>query len=167
MGEEYRAPYDMQLGSGTYDLKPTLTYTDLSADDKWNWGVQVGYTYHMGKNGNDYVLGDSFKFTGWLQRAFGPATSWLRMAYSETDHIKGTDAEIDKLNHPETGMGVPAPDADPANYGGQRLDAMLGVSFSKGSFSIGIEGGVPVYQYLNGLQMKTTWFINSGVRIMF
>jgi nitrous oxide reductase accessory protein NosL len=167
MRKEYRAPYDMQLGSGTYDLKPALTYTDLSADAKWNWGAQAGYTYHMGKNDNDYSLGDSLKVTSWLQRAFGPATSWLRLAYSDAGRINGKDPEIDKLNHPLTGMGAPTPDADPANYGGQRLDAMLGVSFTKGPFSIGIEGGVPLYQYLNGLQMKTTWFLNAGVQVMF
>jgi hypothetical protein len=167
MGKEYRAPYDMQLGSGTYDLKPALTYTNLSADAKWNWGAQVGCSYHIGNNENDYSLGDSLKATGWLQRAFGPAVSWLRLAYSNTGHIRGKDAEIDKLNNPATGTGAPMPDADPAFYGGQRTDAMFGVSFTKGRFSIGIEGGAPLYQYLNGLQMKTTWFLNSGLQVMF
>jgi copper chaperone NosL len=35
MGKVERAPYDMQLGSGTWDLKPALTYNDLSDDSKW------------------------------------------------------------------------------------------------------------------------------------
>ncbi len=32
MGMGMRAPYDMQLGSGTYDLKPALTYNGLGED---------------------------------------------------------------------------------------------------------------------------------------
>src|SRR4030067_18627 len=53
-----------------------------------------------GKNGNDYSLGNVIKATGWLQRAFGPAASWLRLAYGDTGRIKGSDPEIDKKLDP-------------------------------------------------------------------
>jgi nitrous oxide reductase accessory protein NosL len=169
MHKEYRAPYDMQLGSGTYDLKPSLTYTDLSDDAKWNWGGQAMYTCRIGKNDNGYSLGDSFKATGWLQRAFGPAASWLRLAFNNTGRIRGLDSEIDKLIHPEMGMGMgaPTPDADPGNYGGQRLDGLVGISYTRGPFSFGVEGGIPLYQKLNGLQLKTKWVLNAGIQVMF
>jgi len=165
MGMKFRDPYDMQLGSGSYDLKPALTYNGLSDDAKWNWGAQAMYTWHTAKNDNDWSYGDSLKLTGWLQRAFGPVSSWLRLAYSDTGRIRGSDPEIDKLLDPV--MGAPTPDADPDNYGGQRLDGMLGLSFLKGPVSIGVEGGMPLYQDLNGLQLKTKWFFNAGVQIMF
>jgi nitrous oxide reductase accessory protein NosL len=167
MKTKYRAPYDMQLGSGTYDLKPALTYNVISDDARWNWGGQVMYTYRIGTNKNDYSLGDVFKATAWLQHAFGPLSSWARLAFNDTGRIHGADPEIDKLNHPLTGMGAPTPDADPANYGGQRLDGLIGVSYQKGSLSFGVEGGIPLYQYLHGLQMKTTWVITTGVQVMF
>jgi nitrous oxide reductase accessory protein NosL len=167
MKQQFRAPYDMQLGSGTFDLKPALTYNTLSDDAKWNWGAQAAYTYHIGKNVNDYSLGNILKVTSWLQRAFGPATSWVRLAYSDTGRISGSDQEIDKLNHPIMGMGAPTPDADPGNYGGQRADAMIGVSYTLGPVSIGLEGGLPFYQYVNGLQLKTTWFLTGGLQVMF
>ena len=167
MKKTYRAPYDMQLGSGTYDLKPALTYNALSDDAKWNWGGQVMYTYRIGENKNDYSLGDNLKVTGWLQRTFGPLSSWVRLAFNDTGRIHGKDPEIDKLIHPVMGMGAPTPDADPNNYGGQRLDGLIGASLQMGSLSFGVEGGVPIYQYLNGLQMKTTWIINAGVQVMF
>lgn len=169
MRKTYRAPYDMQLGSGTYDLKPAFTYSAISDDAKWNWGGQAMYTYHIDKNKNDYSLGDNFKATGWLQRAFGPLSSWVRLAYNDTGRIRGQDPEIDKLIHPVMGMGMgaPTPDADPNNYGGQRLDGLIGLSLQKGSLSFGVEGGVPIYQNLNGLQMKTTWVLNAGVQLMF
>ncbi|MEJ2695988.1 MAG: nitrous oxide reductase accessory protein NosL [Candidatus Sulfobium sp.] len=167
MGRTYRAPYDMQLGSGTYDLKPALTYDDFSGDEKWNWGAQAQYTWHTAKNDNDWRFGDNFKLTGWLQRAFGPATSWLRLAYNATGRIKGSDPQIQILLNPDVNIGAPVPDADPNNYGGQRLDGLIGVSYQKGTFSFGVEGGIPLYQDLNGLQMKISWLLNAGFQVMF
>jgi hypothetical protein len=163
----YRAPYDMQLGSGTYDLKPAITYNDLSGDQKWNWGAQAMYTAHVGRNDHGWRLGNTLKATSWLQRALGQFNSWVRLAYTDTGKIKGKDAQIDKLIHPTTGMGAPMPDADPNNYGGRKLDGLIGLGFAVGPVSLGIEGGVPLYQYLNGLQMKTQWVLNTGIQIMF
>jgi nitrous oxide reductase accessory protein NosL len=167
MGRTYRAPYDMQLGSGTYDLKPALTYNGISGDEKWNWGAQAQYTWRTAKNDNHWSLGDNFKLTSWLQRAFGPATSWLRLAYNDTGRLRGRDPQIQILLNPDMHIGAPMPDADPNNYGGQRLDGLIGVSYQKGSFSFGVEGGLPFYQNLNGLQMKTSWLLNAGFQVMF
>ena len=77
----------MQLGSGSFDLKPALTYSALSDNALWNWGAQVMYTYHI-DTGNDYTLGDSIKLTTWLRRAFGPTATSLRLAYSDTERSK-------------------------------------------------------------------------------
>ena len=166
MGMMFRAPYDMQLGSGSFDLKPALTYSELSADDLWNWGAQAMYTWHTADNANDYRLGDSVKVDGWLQRAIGSAAVWVRAAYSHTESIQGRDAEIQKLLGPSM-MSAPSPDADTANYGGERVDGAVGVSYRIGRYSLGVEGGVPLYQNLNGLQMKTDWFLTAGMQAMF
>jgi nitrous oxide reductase accessory protein NosL len=164
MGTTYRAPYDMQLGSGSVDLKPALTYSVLSDNKLWNWGAQGLYNYHI-DNGNDYTLGDSVKLTTWLQRAFGPAATWLRLSYSDTGKIKGRDNEIQKLL---TGSKTaPTPEADPNNYGGQEIDILFGASYMKGPFSFGVEFGLPAYQNMNGLQLKTEWIVNIGIQAMF
>ncbi len=162
MGKEERAPYDMQLGSGTWDLKPALTYSALSDNYKWNWGAQAMYTYHTGTNSQGYSLGDVFKVTSWLQRVFGPSTTWLRLAYSDTGRISGQDSQI-QLSQ----MWAPAPDGDPRNYGGQRLDGLIGVNIVAGRLTFGVEGGIPLYQNLNGLQLKTQFVINTGIQVMF
>ncbi|MGO9379635.1 MAG: nitrous oxide reductase accessory protein NosL [Dissulfurispiraceae bacterium] len=162
MGKVERAPYDMQLGSGTWDLKPALTYNDVSNDAKWNWGAQVEYTWRTAKNDNDWKYGDIFKATSWLQRAFGPATTWVRLAFSDTGRISGQDPQIQMSQ-----TWAPTPDGDPSNYGGQRLDGLIGVSIVAGRLSFGVEGGIPLYQYLNGLQLKTRWVVNAGIQAMF
>jgi nitrous oxide reductase accessory protein NosL len=162
MGKTFRAPYDMQLGSGTVDLKPALTFTALSDDAKWNWGGQASFTYHVDHNENSYSLGDSAKVTGWLQRALGPVTTWLRLAYNYSGSINGRDPEIDKL-----ATGAPTPDADPGNYGGHRFDGFAGVSWTAGPIGIGVEAGIPLYQNLNGLQLKNDWYLTAGIQGMF
>ena len=165
MGREFRAPYDMQLGGGTFNLRPALTYSQLSSDALWNWGAQAMYTWHVSKNDNDWAYGDNFKLTWWLQRALGPFAGWLRMAYNDTNKIRGVDTEIQKILNMKT--GAPTPDANPDNYGGQRLDFLMGTSFTKGPFSFGIEGGIPVYENVNGLQPGTNWLLTVGGQVMF
>lgn len=162
MGRSYRAPYDMQLGSGTFDVKPSLTYNAVSADAQWNWGVQASYLYHIDHNYAGYSLGDSLKLTTWIKKALGKANAWVRAAYTDTNRISGRDFEIDRTN-----AFAPSPDADPANYGGQRLDALIGVGCQSGPVSFGVEGGIPVYEYVNGLQLKTEWMVNFGFQAMF
>jgi hypothetical protein len=165
MGMQFRAPYDMQLGGGTFNLRPALTYSQLSPDALWNWGAQAMYTWRISKNDNDWAYGDNIKLTWWLQRAFGPVTGWLRMAFNDTDEIRGRDIEIQKLQ--SMSSGAPTPDADPRNYGGQRLDFLFGTSFTKGPFSFGVEAGIPVYEDVNGLQMRTDWLLTVGGQVMF
>ena len=175
MNTVWRAPYDMQLGSGTFDLKPALTVSYLSDDSMWNWGGQAMANIHLGKNDNGYSLGDSLKLNGWLQRALGPATTWIRFSWAFADSIDGYDPEIQAsldlkhlITNPDGNYMAPAmPDADPDSYGGQRIDGFIGVSYTLGSFSIGVEGGIPLYQDLNGLQMKNDWYVTAGIQAMF
>ncbi|MHB8835434.1 MAG: nitrous oxide reductase accessory protein NosL [Candidatus Methylomirabilia bacterium] len=162
MKKTFRAPYDMQFGSGSYDLKPAITYSALSGDALWNWGAQAAYTWHTAKNENDWRYGDALKVNGWLQRAFGPASGWLRLAGSNTGSIRGKDQNIEDLQ-----AWSSMPDADPDNYGGTKIDGAVGTSLSLGPASLGVEFGVPLHQDLNGLQMKTSWFLIAGLQVMF
>ena len=161
MGAQYRAPYEMQLGSCTVDLKPALTYSAVSEDALWNWGGQASYAYHLDRNDAGYSLGDTLKLNSWLQRAFGPAATWLRFSYTNTARISGHDGEIARSLRV-----APSPDADPRNYGGDLFNAFIEASYTKGSFSAGVEAGVPLFQYVNGLQMVNTWYLTAAVQVM-
>ena len=171
MGFGFRAPYDMQLGTGTFDLKPALTYSWLSEDAKWNLGAQVLGTLHL--NASDgWAYGNSYKISAWLQHAWTDSvTSWVRTTYTDTAPIRGADAAIGCYSfacNPANSMQLaPMPDADPHNYGGQILSFFGGAAFQYHAMSIGVEMGAPVYQNLYGLQLRNHWQVTTGIQAMF
>lgn len=143
-----RLAYGMQLGSGTYDLLPGITYTGLG--EKWGWGAQYMATLRLGENAEDYALGDKHQTHLWGSYLFTPALSVSARLTGEHDgKIEGRDAAI---------MG-PSPAADPDNFGGNRVTAGLGVNtiFTRGALRghrFSAEVTTPIYEDLNGPQLK-------------
>lgn len=156
-----RLPYAMQLGSGTFDLLPGITYTGRAGDI--SWGAQYAATVRLGENDENYAFGDEHKVTAWgaYQWDYWISTSFRLAGESEGD-IDGIDPKI----------VAPVQTADPDNYGGERLDAFLGVNlmgqsgFLRGH-RIAVEVGVPLVQDLNGPQMETDWQLVVGYQKAF
>jgi len=151
-----RLPYAMQLGSGTYDLKPGITYNGFSG--RWNWGAQYSGEIRIDENDQDYALGDVHKLTGWVAYA---AADWVslsgRIDAETRDDIDGLDFMI---------MG-PVQTADPNNYGGEKVSLILGANFAVQSgilsdHRFALEVGMPVMQDLNGPQMESDWSLTIG-----
>lgn len=109
----------MQLGSGTWDFTPSLTYTGTL--DRWSWGAQAsGVKRLQDKNESGYALGDLFQTSVWGGYNL---TSWLsttvRGIYTVQGSIRG---DFNKFN----GRGGPMD--FPKNHGGRFWDLGLGVS---------------------------------------
>ena len=151
-----RLPYAMQLGSGTYDLMPGVTYNGKA--DKIGWGAQYNATLRMGRNNEDYSLGNKHQITGWGSYAINPAVSVSARVTAETESdIDGIDSEI----------VAPVQTADPDNYGGERVSTSLGLNavIPNGHLKghrFSIEGTVPVYQDLNGPQLERDYALTVG-----
>ena len=146
--------YAMQLGSGTVDLMPGITYLGNSKD--WSWGSQVLGIIRLGTNSNGYKFGDEVRLSVWGVRR---VTDWFapsaRLDGRWLGSIHGRDREINPLGNPES---------NPLLHGGERLDLFVGVNFyaPRGSLEgtrLTIEGGLPIYQKLNGPQIETDWQI--------
>ncbi|MDA7614523.1 transporter [Verrucomicrobiales bacterium] len=60
---ETRLPYPMQIGSGTWDLLPGITY--LEQADTWSWGAQLSGVIRLGENDEGYTLGNVGQLTAW------------------------------------------------------------------------------------------------------
>lgn len=164
--QDVTQPYAMQLGSGTYDLIPSVTYQQDAGH--WNWGGQATLTMRNGENDNDYTLGDRREVTAWVKRKFnGSAVVSGRLAWSDWDEIDGADPSIDQTMMVGMMTMKTAPTADPDLQGGTRTDLLLGVSnMFAGGHMLGLEIGVPVTQDLDGPQMEMDKMVSFAYQYM-
>ena len=109
-----RVPYPMQLGSGTFDFLPGVTY--YSRSNNLGWGAQVMGNIRVGENDEGYSLGDVYQFTAWGSYRLAPWISTaVRISNTNWGEIDGIDPEI---------MG-PVQTAHPDMHGGNRLDGLI------------------------------------------
>lgn len=147
-------PYPMQLGSGTYDLMPGLTYTVHKPD--YSWGVQGMATLRLGDNDRDYTLGDRFNLTGWYSREV--AAGWvlgMRLEFNTWGNIDGADAELNP---------AVVPTADPDRRAGDRWDIGVGVTKLVAGWQFGVDVKAPLEQDLDGPQLETDHVLTVSVK---
>ncbi len=156
-----RMAYPMQLGSGTYDLMPTLSYR--TGAGRMNWGAQLSGILRLGSNDEGYSLGDEIALSAWASYKPGRSVSyWGRIEAARLGRIDGRDPLI----------AGPMQGANPAFHGGDTVTLAAGADFTmqdgplKGH-KLGIDIGVPVYQNLNGPRLGTDWVLGVGWRRMF
>lgn len=151
-----RLPYPMQLGSGTFDLKPSLTARDRTGN--WSYGAQASAIIRLDDNDEGYAFGDVAEITSWV--AYEPKP-WLsfsgRLKASTTGKIEGDDAAV----------RAPVQTANPDNHGGETVEALFGVNlagstgWTKGQ-RLALEIGLPLYRDLNGPQLETDMTVTLG-----
>ena len=154
-----KAGYPMQLGTGTWDLIPSVTYTD--SIEKFGWGLQAGYRWHLGTNDNGYTWGNALQVVGWGKYAITASLLGVgKLTVIDRRRMDGQDPELDPERSPVT---------DPRATGGTRVDLSTGLNGFFGenqSHVLGAEFGIPVYQDLNGPQMETDWILSLSYQLM-
>lgn len=113
-------PYPMQLGSGTYDLVPALTYSRKF--DAWSWGAQLRGRYPLeSENDRDYRRGDQTRLDLWFAKPFHSGVSLsARFGYQDRGNYHGADPMLNPMM---------VPTADPNRRGGTGLFASGGLNF--------------------------------------
>ncbi|WP_335965568.1 transporter [Galbibacter sp. PAP.153] len=152
-------PYPMQIGSGTFDANLGLTY--LKEWDKLSFGSQLMGIFRTGENSNDYRLGNVYSINNWMAV---PVNSWLsfsgRVKWAAVEKIHGTNPDLNPM------MVVTA---DTANSGKTYAEAGLGFNLYafKGSLKdvrFGFEAALPIYQNMNGIQLKNQQTLTFGLQ---
>jgi hypothetical protein len=176
-----RAFYGMQPGTGTFDFLPGVIYAGYLGP--WSWGLGYRGRFPLASNSlgysSDYLLeyrlrfpfgpnptggyrwGDLHEFNAWGGYTWTPGlTTTFRVNGSTQGPIRGFDPEI-------RGPAVPA---NPAFYGGQRVELFGGATIG-GKFigyenaTVAVEAGLPVYQNLNGPQIMKNWQAGMSLRL--
>ena len=150
-----RLPYPMQLGSGTFDLTPSLTYLYESGD--WALGSQLNLTTRLGRNSEDYSLGNEIGISTWAGYRFNDLISaTMRLEGRDWGDIDGADSAINSRV---------VPTARPDLRGGTRVDALIGVDVTIPKAKdqrFAIEVGAPIYEKLDGPQLSSDWRLTAG-----
>jgi Protein of unknown function (DUF3570) len=173
--------YCMQLGSGTWDFKPALTYTGQA--DKFSWGAQANATIRLeSQNKSGFAFGDIFQGTTWGGYQW---TDWLgtsvRGVFTSQGEIRGRYPKIYVQGYDENGNFIPQmPYKDqhidtfgqPENYGGSFVDLGLGINVSipHGAFAgntLKFEWLQPVYTNFNGYQPDRDYALNVSWSVGF
>ena len=151
-----RLPYPMQLGSGSYELKPSLTY---NGDWRgWRIGGQANATLRLNDNDENYRLGDKLELQGWAMKNLTPyASASLRLDASHQGKLDGQDIHIT----------LPVPTAQSRSSGGTYANLSLGMNLigQSGVLSdhrLALELVLPVHQDVNGMQMQRQETLTLG-----
>jgi hypothetical protein len=161
-GEDVILPYPMQIGSGTVDLRPGITY--LGQTDNWSWGAQANTVLRLGENDRGYTVGNRYQLTGWAARKLNEELSVsLRLDGETWENYDGADSAL----NPDL-----IPTADPDLRGGTRLDLGIGLNvYLPESFlpegRLAAEFEFPIYQSLDGPQLETDWQLTLGIQSAF
>ena len=153
-----KLPYPMQLGSGTFDPILGVTYQDNGHG--LGWGAQANAVLRLYDNRADYHLGNEYNVTSWVAK---PLNDWLtgslRLDARAWENISGEDTQI--------ALNVPTARED--MRGGERVDLVAGFDIAPESFAAPIraEFGMPLYQNLEGPQLKTNYRMMVGTQYSF
>lgn len=156
--------YGMQLGSGTWDFKPSLTYKHNQG--AWQLGLQVGATLRLeSENDSGYQLGNQLHFSGWgaynLNRWSSISAS---LTWQKTGELEG--------EYPGNQDPMMAISKDTDNYGGTLINAGIGMNFviPAGWFQghrLEFEVLTPLRQDYNGIQLDKEYSIHAAWSVAF
>ena len=145
--------YGMQPGSGTWDIEPALTIGGRQG--AFGWGAQGSYRWRSEKeNASGFSFGDKARVSSWVSTLLSPSVgTTARIEYTHEGQIEG------HYNGPHNHS---APPDRQENYGGDVVSASLGLNWllpTGGAMrpQLGVEGGLPLYQDLNGIQAPEKW----------
>ena len=183
-------PYPMQLGSGSFELRPAVTFAGTRGS--WSYGAEARAAIRLNDNSRNYRLAPTIGSTLWGARKLN---DWLSISIRGSIENRGnitvsaeqTEMETSEDEHDHTVLNshaAPAgatetlymsPTMDPNLQGGTRANFAAGINFIVpdrfGSILAGqrlaVEFQMPVYENLDGPQMALGWRIVAGWQYAF
>ncbi len=155
--------FDMQTGSGTWDMLPSLTYTGHG--ERWQWGAQLSGVLRLeSRNESGYRLGNSAQVSSWTTYGWlSGMSATLRGVYTQRSAIQG---DFDDFNAQIGPMDFPR------NQGGRFVDLGVGLSYTipagrLAGNSLALEWLEPVHEDVNGFQLARRGAVNASWQFAF
>lgn len=166
--EDSQLPFPMQIGSGTFDFIPGVTYSKINEDT--SWGAQVKATIRLDENDNGYTKGNRFEAQAWHAWLLNHHVSLsTRLSVADWGDYDGLDAD-QALPLFNTLMGAnTVPTVNPDLRGGSQADFAVGINTSWGESGhrVAAELAYPVWHDLDGPQLATDLSFTLGYQIAF
>ena len=149
--------YGMQLGSGTYDFEPAITY--LGQTENYSYGAQLGGILRIGENDQDYTLGNRFEAALWgASKITDSLSASAKFDYSSQSEIDGSDARL-KMRREMMGGTMDSPTFDRNSQGRDITTFGLGLNYyfqNNGltGHRLAAEWETPIDQKVNGVQLE-------------
>ncbi len=162
MYPDTRLPYMMQLGSGSLDFMPGVSY--LFKEEKFSAGTQLTLIARPFNNSLGYHLGNELNANAWAAYKWLPWISTsIRVEENSAAKISGNDVSLIETLEPV---------AFATNYGGNTISAFAGLNFYFNKTwlqhcKLSLEYGQPIYQKVNGVQLAQKSTLYAGYAILF
>ncbi|MCA9247803.1 MAG: hypothetical protein KDA42_11825 [Planctomycetales bacterium] len=151
---ELELPYPMRRGSGTFNLRPGITFKRYY--NHGSLGAQYQTNLPVGTNDEGYSVGDEHRVNLWY--------SWLpcdRLAFSY--RVEGLWREAYQGADPDLAQPIIST-ARPDMRGGEWLNFGYGTMLLLGDgYLANVELVHPVYERLNGIQLSNNWWLAASV----
>lgn len=157
-----RFPYMMQMGSGSLDFMPGISY--LAMLNNASLSAQIKTVVRPNNNSLGYRLGDEFTFNIWGAYQWFPwLSNSIRMEGASSKPITGIDLML--VSNLEPGVRT-------MNYGGKIIKSFVGLNFyvNRGFLDnsrISVEYGIPLYENVNGIQLSQSATLYLGWQVSF
>jgi hypothetical protein len=153
MGKDIILPYPMQLGSGTYDMMPGITYN--GTQDSYSYGAQLKAVLRTFSNERDYRLGNRYQAQAWAALPVNHFMSLsVRGDYEQWGNIVGSDRDLNPMMVATARKDLRA---------GKQFSTAVGINFLLPAGNrLAIEYKVPVYQDLDGPQLAADPMLTLG-----
>ena len=182
-------PYRMQLGSGSFELRPAVVFAGTRGS--WSYGAEARAAIRLNDNSRHYRLAPTLGSTLWGARKLndwlsisvrGWIENWGNITTSAEHTENEHDAHAGDDHESHTGPAAPrgetvymSPPMDPNLQGGTRANLAAGINFIVPDRFGGILEGqrlavefqLPVYENLDGPQMALGWTIVAGWQYAF
>ena len=159
-------PFPMQLGSGTHDLLPGLTYRRMHPTR--SWGAQASARLRLDSNSNGYRPGHRYQLTAWHAWPLRPDLSLsARLGLQRWGNYSDRDRRQPLPLFNVTANANTVPTVNPSLRAGKQADIALGTNIVWGTHRLAAELSHPFWHDLQGPQLAENLNFTLGYQHSF